>query len=165
MTGERRRVDVRVLGSHERPWLAEHLALAWGGSAIISGGRLRVAARLDALVAVSGETLAGLATFDIVGPACELVTLEAFREGQGVGSALLAAVVARARRGGCERLWLVTTNDNLRALRFYQRRGMRLVAVLPGAVDAARALEPAIPRIGAHGIAMRDELELELLLR
>lgn len=68
-----------------------------------------------------------------------------------------------ARRAGCTRLWLVTTNDNLDALRFYQRRGFRLSRLRPGAVDLSRqTLKPEIPEVGTFGIAIRDELELEL---
>ena len=80
----------------------------------------------------------------------------------GVGSALLAEAGRIARAAGCTRLWLITTNDNVDALRFYQRRGFRLAALHPGAVDDSRArLKPEIPEVGAHGIALRDELELE----
>jgi ribosomal protein S18 acetylase RimI-like enzyme len=157
-------VAVRPLREDERAWLAEHLELSWGGTTIVSRGRVHDAAQLPALVAQAGEELLGLATFEMRHGACELVAIEAFRRRRGVGSALLAAVIAHARAGGCERLWLVTTNDNLEALRFYQRRDMRLVAVHPGAVEQARALKPAIPRIGEHGIPLRDELELELLI-
>ena len=65
---------------------------------------------------------------------------------------------------GCRRVWLITTNDNLRALRFYQRRGFRLVAVHPNALARSRELKPSIPEIGLDGIPLRDELELELTL-
>jgi RimJ/RimL family protein N-acetyltransferase len=88
--------------------------------------------------------IVGLATIDICDRQCELVTLDAFHEGQGVGSLLLNAVTEEARRHECRRLWLITTNDNLGALRFYQRRGLRLVAVHRGAVDEARSLKPSI---------------------
>jgi ribosomal protein S18 acetylase RimI-like enzyme len=93
------------------------------------------------------------------------VTLDAFAERRGVGSALLEDVASLARRRRCRRLWLITTNDNLNALRFYQRRGLRLVAVRPGAVVEARKLKPEIPTMGAEGIPIRDEIELELALR
>ena len=69
-----------------------------------------------------------------------------------------------AREAGCGRVWLITTNDNLRALRFYQRRGFRLVAVHPDALERSRELKPSIPEIGLDGIPLRDELELELTL-
>jgi len=79
-----------------------------------------------------------------------------------VGAALLDAVIERAREEGCCRVWLVTTNDNTHAMHFYQRHGMRLVAVYPGAVDAARGtLKREIPEIGQNGIPIRDEIEFE----
>ena len=147
-----------------KAWIAERLREAWGSPEIVSRGRLRDASRLPAVLCHEGEELVGLATFEIAGDQCELVTIDAFHPGGGVGTALLNAVAEEARAQGCRRLWLVTTNDNLGALRFYQRRGLRLVAVHPGAVDDARRLKPAIPRLGRDGIPIRDELELELAL-
>ena len=76
--------------------------------------------------------------------------------------ALIAAVKDIAGRAGCTRLWVITTNDNVDALRFYQRRGFTLAALHAGAVDESRArLKPEIPVFGDHGIPLRDELELE----
>jgi GNAT superfamily N-acetyltransferase len=109
--------------------------------------------------------LRGVLTYIIDGEACEILTLHAEPRGQGTGTALLDAVERVAREAGCTRLWLITTNDNLDALRFYQRRGFRIERVYPGAVDDARArLKPEIPELGDHGIPLRDELELELTL-
>jgi len=82
--------------------------------------------------------------------------------GVGAGTALIEAVGQLARQQGCTRLWVITTNDNVDALRFYQRRGFCLVAVHRGAVDRSRArLKPEIPAVGAYGIPLRDEIELE----
>ena len=115
------------------------------------------------LVAVDGAELAGLLTYILGEDACEVLTLHASRQWQGAGSALLHAVAGLARDAGFARLWLVTTNDNVDALRFYQRRGFRLRALHPGAVDDARRdRKPGIAWIGDHGIPLRDELELEL---
>jgi ribosomal protein S18 acetylase RimI-like enzyme len=93
-----------------------------------------------------------------------VLSIDSLREGAGVGSALLAAAVAAARAAGCARAYLITTNDNMRALRFYQRRGFALVALRPRAIERARALKPSIPLVGFGGIPLRDELELELWL-
>jgi ribosomal protein S18 acetylase RimI-like enzyme len=90
-----------------------------------------------------------------------LVTINAFVDGLGVGGALVDAVADQARGLGCRRLWLITTNDNTRALRFYQRHGFRLVAVHTGAIAESRRLKPGISLIGNDGIPIRDELELE----
>jgi len=114
------------------------------------------------LLAVVDGDPAGLLTCLVSGDACEIFTLHARDRRRGVGTALVEAARARARDAGCRTLWVVTTNDNLDALRFYQRRGFRLRTVRPGAVDdARRRLEPEIPEFGDHGIPIRDEFELE----
>jgi len=111
---------------------------------------------------VDGE-LAGVATYVVGDGECELLTLYAGTRFTGVGSALVTAVRDAARTAACTRLWVVTTNDNVDALRFYQRRGFRLARVRPGAVDVSRqTLKPEIPTTGAYGIPLRDELELEM---
>jgi DNA-3-methyladenine glycosylase I len=89
------------------------------------------------------------------------VTLNSLREGIGIGTALLDAVREAARKSGCRRTWLITTNDNLHALRFYQKRGWRLTALHRNALDESRRLKPVIPEIGIDGIPLRDEIELE----
>ena len=93
-----------------------------------------------------------------------LVTLDALVEGAGVGTMLLDAAAEAARSAGCRRLWVITTNDNVHALRFYQRRGFALAALHRDAVTKARRLKPEISLVGEHGIPIRDELELERLL-
>ena len=103
-------------------------------------------------------------TYEIVGEACEIVTIDALKEGRGVGTALLEAVVEVAREAGCKRVQLLTTNNNLRALAFYQKRGFRLVGLVPGAIDEERRLKPSIPLVDEAGLPIRDELHLELEL-
>jgi GNAT superfamily N-acetyltransferase len=155
---------LRPAGVGDRPWIERHLTQAWGSVTVVSRGVAHDAARLPALVAERGDEIVGLATYRLDDGDCELVSLDALRRGEGVGSALLARVGEEAARRGHRRLWLITTNDNLDAIRFYQRRGMRLVAVHRGAVDEARRVKPSIPLIGEHGIPIHDELEFELAL-
>jgi hypothetical protein len=85
-------------------------------------------------------------------------------ERRGIGAALIEAVKGAAVGAGCERLWLITTNDNTHALRFYQKRGFALVALRANAVAASRQLKPEIPHLGNDGIPIRDEIELEVAL-
>jgi GNAT superfamily N-acetyltransferase len=92
---------------------------------------------------------------------CEVLTLHATEQWRGVGTALIETVEQPAAGHGCTRLWLITTNDSVDALRFYQRRGFRLAAVHLRAVDYSRSmLKPEIPVAGAYGIPVRDEIEL-----
>lgn len=152
---------VRPVDETDRAWVAETLARRWGDTYVVSRGRRHDAASLAGMLAELGGERLGLATYRLDGNEAEVVTMDALVERHGIGTALLEAVARRARAAGCRRLWLVTTNDNLDALRFYQRRGMALVAVHRGAVEAARAAKPKIPKVGAFGIALHDEIELE----
>lgn len=155
---------VRVFLEEHRAWAERLLSERWGSSRTVSRGVLHEAVRLPGFVALRGDTPLGLATYRLDGSSCEVVTLDAVEVGRGIGTALLQRVEALARAERCTRIWLVTTNDNLEALRFYQRRGFRLVRVHRGALDASRRLKPEIPEMGQHGIPLRDELELEIPL-
>jgi ribosomal protein S18 acetylase RimI-like enzyme len=90
--------------------------------------------------------------------------LDSLREGQGVGTTLIQAVVEEARKRNCKRVFLITTNDNLNALGFYQKRGFELVKINRGALLETRKLKPGIPLIGENNIPLRDEIELEMML-
>lgn len=155
---------IRPVEPAERPMIGAVLAGRWGSPQIVSRGRVHDAAEAEALGAFSGEELVGLATYELAGGECELLTLDALAPRQGIGSALLGAVAREARSAGCRRLWLITTNDNSGAIRFYEAIGMRLAAVHHGAVDEARRLKPSIPQFAADGTRISDELEFELLL-
>jgi len=115
----------------------------------------------SALVADDNGRIAGLLTY-IIGPEkCEILTMHVDSKWLGTGTRLLAAAEEAARAKECDRLVVVTTNDNVDALRFYQRRGFSLAALHKGAVDKSRTrLKPEIPKLGDHGIPLRDELEL-----
>ncbi len=154
---------VRPFRDGDREWVRETLRELWGET-VVSRGVVHDPTALPGFVAEEGGERVGLLTYRIDGADCEVVTIDAFPAGAGAGTALLDAAGRAARDAGCGRLWLITTNDNLRALRFYQRRGFRLVAVHPDAVERSRALKALIPEIGLDGIPLRDELELELRL-
>ena len=154
-------MNVRPVEERDRAWVTSFLAET-NSTRVAAHGELLFPAELPGFIAGDG---AGLATYRIDGDECELVTLHSRLENAGAGSALIEAVAAAAREAGCRRLTLITTNDNMHALRFYQRRGFRLAALRPGAVDEARrTLKPEIGALGNDGIPIRDELELELPL-
>lgn len=143
-----------------RSTMTEH----WGDRIVVVHGTVYHPETLPGFVAEADGEWLGLVTVHMAGEHCEVVTLDSFREGTGIGTALMNAARKFATDNGCRRIWLVTTNDNLRALGFYQKLGYRLTAVRPGAIAASRQIKPAIPEIGMNGIPIRDELELELSL-
>jgi ribosomal protein S18 acetylase RimI-like enzyme len=153
--------EVRPARDEDRDWIRDLIEERWVGEFVVGHGTVSRPAELDGFVAMEGADVVGVATYRIEGDACEIVTIDALVEGRGVGSTLVEAVHERAHRAGCARLWLVTTNDNQRAQAFYDKLGFRVVAVREGAVDEARKLKPSIPLIGAGGVPITDELELE----
>ncbi|MGS2614598.1 GNAT family N-acetyltransferase [Micromonospora sp. LZ34] len=137
----------------------------WGGPYVIAHDTRYDLRTLPTLVAVDGAgAVVGALAHHTDADGLEVVSVVAATPGGGVGTALLAAATETARAAAAARLWLITTNDNLRALRFYQRRGLRLVGVDRGAVDRARRLKPTIPTVGENGIPLHDELILGLRL-
>jgi N-acetylglutamate synthase-like GNAT family acetyltransferase len=155
--------EIRRVEAHERPLVAAFLEAHWGSVQIVSRGRIHNADTLPAFIAIWDEQLVGLVTYNIEEGVCEIVSLDSLMVRIGVGTALVEAVIQDAAQAQSQRVWLITTNDNLAALGFYQRRGFRLVAVYQGAVDAAREFKP-IPLIGMDNIPIHDEIELEMWL-
>jgi len=154
-------IEVRSRIDTDGPWIRQLLTQSWGSPLVVSRGRAQRADQCPAVVALLHGERAGLATYRTEGAVCEILTLNSAVEGKGVGKRLLEGVEREAREAGCRRVWLVTTNDNLEALRFYQKRGYVITAVHRNAVQRARSLKPVIPAIGRHGIPVRDEIELE----
>ena len=157
---------VRPIRDDERPELGRVATETWGSPIVVSREVAHDVRVLPAVVAEDPESgrWLGVASYRFEAGACEVVQLLALERGRGVGSALLATLASIARAGGAHRLWLTTTNDNLDAIRFYQRGGFRFVWIWRGAVTRARKIKPEIPLVGEFGISITDEIEMELAL-
>ncbi|MBH8598569.1 GNAT family N-acetyltransferase [Thermoactinomyces sp. CICC 10523] len=145
----------------EQEWLRRLWQKEWGGAKMVSKGNVFHLHELSALIAIQRGKPVGAVTFAIRADAAEILSLNALIPNCGVGGSLLRAVEQKVREQGGKRICLITTNDNLNALRFYQKRGYRMVALYPGAVDEARKQKPSIPLVGNEGIPLHDEIELE----
>lgn len=141
-------------------FLTEH----WGSINIVSRGKITDASQLPRVMTHDENgKLIGLATYSIDKnlKTCELVSIDAVVPGQGIGSQLLAGVETGAKEAGCDKVWLITTNDNFEAAAFYIKNGYRLIAVHLNALDISRKLKPQIPKIGHRGIPLQDEWEFK----
>ncbi len=158
------KIEIVPTSDEHRPVVEKLLVEAWGSAIIVTRGKSVNAADLPGLAAWSNSVVVGLLTYKPNGVRWEIVSLYCRSRGSGVGTALLDAVINLAKRDGCRKLWLITTNDNTPALRFYQRRGFYLKALYPGAVDIDRRIKPEIPLLGVDNIPLRDEIELEMVI-
>jgi GNAT superfamily N-acetyltransferase len=158
------RYKIRPLDRDDRDWVAALIEKEWASTKIVFRGKIHFADELPGFAAVAGNKPVGLITYRIEGKECEIITLNSLHERIGIASALVEAVKRVALDSGCKRLWTITTNDNVDALRFYQKRGFELVAIHRNALEHSRKLKPEIPLTGKNGVPLRDEIELEMLL-
>jgi GNAT superfamily N-acetyltransferase len=154
-------INVRPINDTDKTWINYILTDRWGSTAIVTRGVLYAANELPGFVAVEENVPVGLLTYRFDAGACEVVSLDSLSDGRGIGSSLLKSVEQFAKEKKCNRIWLITTNDNLHALQFYQRKGYVLVAVHRNAIERSRQLKSQIPIVGKDGILLRDEIELE----
>jgi hypothetical protein len=103
----------------------------------------------------------GLVTWHVEGDHAEIVTLDAYQQGRHIGGRLLDGAEAELMRRGVRRVSIITTNDNLRALSFYVRRGYRIVRLDLDGVERVRALKPDVPALGNDNLPLRDMIELQ----
>lgn len=158
-----RDVSMRVteLTDEDRLWVQERTELLFGGDFVVSRTEVHDPHQLPGFIACEGRERVGLATYSIYGGECELVTIDALCQFMGVGSLLLEKVEEAARAAGCAKIWTITTNDNLDAQRFFQKRGFVMSQVRLGGMTKIRLLKPNVPKVGYYGIPVRDEIELE----
>jgi ribosomal protein S18 acetylase RimI-like enzyme len=155
---------IRRLTKTDLPRLRQFLKENWGDEFVVAHGVIYHPDILDGFIAFEGNGWVGEITYSFSEDGCEIVTLDSLREGQGLGTKLINSVIAEARKQNCKRVFLITTNDNLNALGFYQKRGFEMVKINRGAVNESRKIKPGIPLIGMNNIPLRDEIELEIIL-
>lgn len=158
-------ITLRRLTQHDLPRLRQIWKKNWGDEYMVIHGVVYRPEDLEGFIAYNGPDCLGEITYLVHEGDCEIVTLDSECEGQGLGTRLINAVVEEARKQDCRRVFLITTNDNLNAMGFYQKRGFEMVRINRGAVDEARKIKPGIPLIGMNNIPLRDEIELEIMLK
>jgi len=157
-------ISIKPLKQNDKEWVKTLLEKSWGSIEIVTRGKITNAAELPGFKAVISGRDIGLVTYKMHDSDCEIVTLDSIVENKGIGNKLIKEVIKKAKENRCGRIFLITTNDNMKALRFYQKRGFILAILFPNALAESRKLKPKIPKIGIDGIPLRDEIELEMKL-
>lgn len=161
----RLKIKVRKSTPEDRDWITEVLLDNWASNIIVTRGTSYEADLLPGLIAEDDEKRLGLLTYGIKDDELEIVTMNAIEKGKGIGSSLLDEIERIAREKKCRRIWLITTNDNIDAIRFYQKRGFEIAFVHRYAIEETRKIKPQLPFVGKYGIPIRDEIEMEKLIR
>jgi ribosomal protein S18 acetylase RimI-like enzyme len=158
--------EIRSIEERNREQVKKWFISRWKSDFLVSKGKKHSFDDLDGFLALDNGRILGIATFrsDPSDNSMEVISLDSFQENIGIGSSLINHLVALAKAEEKSRIWLVTTNDNTNALRFYQKRGWNMIYLYLDAVEAARKLKPSIPETGKNGIPIKHEIELEILL-
>lgn len=155
----------RPIQDADRPAIAEFIETHWHSRKVMSRGKAYYPHEEAGFVDMRDGRIVGLLTYVLHGESMEFLTLNSTTPGHGIGTALTLMAIDHARDNNIRRIWLTTTNDNLRAMGFCQRLGFRMVQINLGAVDQARRSKPQIPEVGQDGIPIHDEIVLELILK
>jgi [ribosomal protein S18]-alanine N-acetyltransferase len=104
------------------------------------------------LVAEEGGVLTGYAGLLTAGEQADVLTIAVAtgRWGRGIGSQLLAALLAESRRRGCTEVFLEVRADNMRAQRLYKWWGFTEIGIRRGYYQPS----------GTDAIVMRRDLAM-----
>ena len=133
-----------------------------GSVVMVTRGKIHKVEDLDGILVYKDEKIIGLGLYRIEND-CEIVLLETFMQNQGIGTQIIEKIKEKAIAQKCERIWLITTNENINALRFYQKRGFYFSNLYKNAIEESRRIIPEIPKM-EDGIEIRDEIEFEMLI-
>lgn len=159
------KIKIQEIQLKNRHMIDNLISENWGSEIIVSKGKVHRVSDLPGYIAVYNNEVVGIISYNIEDNNVEIIVLESFKEGQGIGTLLIDKVKEKAKELNKKRIWLITSNDNINALRFYQKRGFTLVCIHRNAIDKAREIKPEIPKTGYHGIPIRDEIELEYIIK
>jgi len=133
----------------------------WGSPQMVISSGIFQCDELDGYVMLDeGNRIVGLITYIMKDAECEIISIDSMIENKGIGTTLMNQVEQLAAENHCKLMKLVTTNDNMQALAFYQKRGFHLTKLLVNAVAKAREIKPEIPLVANNGIPIRDEIVL-----
>ncbi|MFJ8412938.1 GNAT family N-acetyltransferase [Bacillus paramycoides] len=157
-------VQIQKITPEMKEIIQDFMCENWGSSMMVSRGRAHQLEKLPSFIALKNDRIVGIITCEVIENMCEIVSLDSFEEGKGIGTKLVDCVLQIARENGCKKVWLITTNDNMNALRFYQKRNFMMTNLYIDAVKEARKIKKEIPFIGYDNIAISHEIQLEYIL-
>ena len=152
---------IEKISSNTRNLVNQFFLDNWFSTDMSIRGKIIDCTKVDGFLLQEDNIIIGLVTYTFFGDICEIVSLDSKKENIGIGSALLEEIEKVAINNKCKKMRLITTNDNMRALQFYQKRGYCLTKLYPNAMEEVRKVKPDVPIHGDNDIPLRDEIELE----
>jgi N-acetylglutamate synthase-like GNAT family acetyltransferase len=156
--------SIREKLESDNAWLSDYLKNNWGSCILVTQGKVYKSEDLEGYIAESNYEVVGVGLYAISNNGCEIVLLESIVKMQGIGTRILRSIKQKAEIMSCDILWLITTNDNISAIKYYEKMGFEITAIYKDAILESRKIKPEIPLIGNNGIEIKDEIKLEMRL-
>lgn len=150
------------INTQNREHINSFISKHWFSTDMIIRGTIIDMTKVNGIVALENNDIIGLLTYTIHENICEITSLDTLLEGKGIGTTLINKLLPIAKEANCNKVIVVTTNDNINAIRFYQKRGFDMVRLYHNALDISRKLKPSIPLTGDNGIPLKHEIEFEI---
>lgn len=157
-------IEIKKINSKNRQQINNFISSCWFSTDMVVRGEIVDMTKMDGFASYENDRIIGLVTYRICDNECEIMSLDSLNERQGIGTALINKMKEEAIKEKCIKLKLITTNDNINAIRFYQKRGFDMVRIYHNALDVSRKLKPSIPMVGNFGIPLKHEIEFEMEL-
>ncbi len=153
-------MEIKEISIYNRNIINTIMINNWGATEIILRNKIIDGTKSKGFIAEDNNKMVGFLLYDINDDICEIIALYSFVERKGIGSFLLNKIKEIATLKKCDRIVVITTNDNLIALKFYQKRGFFLSKLYCNAFDNIRKIKPNLPKLGENNIPLNDEIEL-----
>lgn len=151
-----------MIDLHNRERVNHFICEHWYSTDMIIRGEIVDMSKVDGIIALENEEIMGLLTYRICNKICEITSLDSLVEGKGIGTTLIKRAIGIARECGCQKIIVVTTNDNIVAIRFYQKRGFDMAGFYRNSLADSRKIKASIPFVGDNGIPLKHEIEFEI---
>jgi N-acetylglutamate synthase-like GNAT family acetyltransferase len=157
-------LNISEINDTDKTLVSDFISDSWGSPLSVSRGKIYDTPNLPGFICKKNDKIIGLITYNIKNNECEIVTLDSKVKNRGLGTKLIDKVIDRAKVKNCKRVWLITTNDNSNAIRFYQKRGFEWAGFYKDSMEESRKIKPEIPELGNDNIPMKHEIEFEFIL-
>lgn len=151
-----------MVNDQNREMINSFICEHWFSTDMVIRGKIIDMTKVDGIAVLENGGIIGLLTYIIYDKTCEITSFDSLIENIGIGTALINKVLEVAKKSGCGKVIAVTTNDNINAIRFYQKRGFDMAHLYHNALDVSRKLKPSIPLIGENDIPLMHEIEFEI---
>lgn len=155
-------MNIRAISVENRNQINEFIVSHWLSTDMVVRGKVVDMTKIDGFVIYDKQLIVGLITYRIKNEECEIMSVDSLKKNQGIGTALVNKVIEEAVKKKCKKVKLITTNDNINAMLFYQKRGFDMVNIYRNALDVSRKLKPSIPLLGDFNIPLKHEIEFEM---